>query len=215
MQPDELKSAWQSLDRQLQQHNRLNLQLLRDSRVDSARRGLRPLVFGQCLQMLLGIGLLLLGLACWQRNPGVPGLFATGIALHAFGVVTVVMAALTLMLTASIDYAAPVVAIQRQLARLQRFYWLNAQLCGAPWWVAWVLVVVAFAGLGKVDPGSATPTWISVSFWLGIGGMLATWAWPLLRRGSPASATTPCADGADGIRRGRRLLEEVSQFERE
>lgn len=216
MEPDDLKLAWQSLDQQLQRNHRLDLALLRDRRTDQARRALRPLQLAQVLQFALGIGLLLLGLACWSRNTGVPGLFATGIAVHAFGVVTAVMAAITIALARSIDYAAPVLSIQRQLARLERFQRLNGVVCGAPWWIAWVLVVIAFAGLGNVPAGSGTPTWITISLALGALGTLATWAWMLWPRAPRTDARTGYAgDGCDGIRRGQQLVDEIARFERE
>lgn len=216
MEPDDLKAAWQSLDRRLQRQNDLDLALLRDRRTEQARRALRPLQVGQGLQCVLGIGLILLGIACWTRNTHVPGLFATGIALHAFGVVTAVMAALTVALARTIDYAAPVLKIQRQLLRLQRFYLLNANLCGAPWWIAWVLVVIAVAGLGHVDANAPTPIWISVSLLVGAVGMVATWAWMLWPRTSRNDATPGYAgDGCDGIRRGRGLVDEIARFEQE
>ncbi len=215
METEDLKAAWQSLDRQLQQHNRLNLALVRDTKIDKARRGLRPLLVGQLLQAALGVGLILLGLACWSRNIEVPGLFASGIALHAFGVLTVVMAALTMGLAALIDYSAPVLVIQKQMARLLRFYTVNSSLCGAPWWIAWVVVVIAVAGLGDVDAAAPTPAWILVSLVLGVVGTLATWGWTLLRGERTRDASVTCADGGDGIRRGQRLLDEIAQFERE
>lgn len=216
MELDDLKAAWQTLDARLSRQNQLQFELLRERKLDTARRGLRGLVVGQWLQLLLGVGLILLGVACWTRNTDVPGLFATGVALHAFGVLTTVLAAITVVLVGTVDYAAPVTTIQRQLARLQRFHALNANLCGAPWWVMWVLVVVGFAGLGKVDPGASTPAWIIASFWIGIVGTLATWTWAWHRgRRAEADLERKHGDGGDGIRRSRRLLDELVRFEQE
>lgn len=215
MEPDELKAAWQSLDRQLQRQNRLDAALLRDRRTDQARRALRPLQAAQLLQFVLGIGLILLGVACWTRNTHVPGLLATGIAVHAFGVVTAVMAALTVTLARTIDYAAPVLAIQRQLGRLERFHQLNGALCGAPWWIAWVLVVVAVAGLGPVDANAPTPAWITWSLLVGAAGTVATWTWMLWPRAARDDAPGKRHDGLDGVRRGKRLLDELARFEQE
>lgn len=224
MEPEALKAAWQALDARLARQDRLQLELLREHRLDATRRGLRGLKAGQWLQALLGVALVLLGVACWTRNPGTPGLVASGLAVHAFGVLTVAMAAMTLTLAATIDFAAPVTTIQRQLARLQRVHAINAQACGAPWWVMWVLVVVAVAGLGNAAPAGQTPAWIAWSLWLGVGGTLATWAWAWrshrrdLAAGDLASGGHIGADrcdGADGIRRARRQLEELARFERE
>lgn len=53
MELDDMKAAWQTLDRRLEQQHALNLQLFRDSRADKARSGLRPLFRGQVAQIFL------------------------------------------------------------------------------------------------------------------------------------------------------------------
>lgn len=216
MELDDFKSAWRTLDARLARHDRVQLELLRERKLDAARRGLRWLVTGQSLQVLLGVGLILLGVACWTGNPQVPGLFAAGIALHAFGVLNAALGGLVVGLAGTIDYSAPVAAIQRRMARLQQLQTLNAWACGAPWWIMWLLVVVAFAGLGGGTGPAPTPTWIQASLAICATGLLATWgfAWWHVRRddGDPGRLR---ADGVDGIRRGRRLLDELERFERE
>ena len=216
MELDDFKSAWQTLDARLSRQDRLQLELLRERKLDNARRGLRSLVFGQWLQLLLGVGIIVLGVACWSRNLDVPALFASGVLLHAFGVITAAMAGLTLGLVAMIDYSAPVVVIQKQMARLLRFHTVNSNVCGLPWWIMWVVVVLGFAGLGDVDPGAATPAWIWLSLAAGIAGLLGTWAWTAWRaRSGQPLPDRDMADGCDGIRRGRRLLDEIARFEQE
>lgn len=215
MELDDFKNAWHVLDARLQRQDRLQLELLRERKLDATRRGLRGLLVGQWLQLLLGIGLILLGVACWTRNTDVPGLFASGIALHAFGVLTAALAGLTIGLASTVDYSAQVTTIARQLARLQRFYAFNANACGAPWWVMWVLVVVAFAGLGDAPASGPTPTWIVASVWIGVAGTLATWAWGWRARDRGDVPGPDRCDGGDGIRRGRRMLDELRSFERE
>lgn len=218
MELDELKAAWHALDNRLAQHNRINLELYKEQKLEKARGGLRPLFWGQVLQLLLGIALIVLGVACWTRNTDVPGMLVAGIVVHAFGVITTVAAGITLGLMGSIDYSAPVLRIQKQMAMLLRFYGINANACGAPWWVMWVLVVVAFAGLGQVDPHAATPAWIWISLAIGVVGLLATWSfffWKRRALAQPTRGDARVADGADGIRRSQRILEEISQFEKE
>lgn len=215
MELDDFKAAWRTLDQRLARQQRIDLELLRERRTEAARRGLRPLAVSQVLQFLLGVGLIVLGVACWTRNTGTPGLLASGIALHAFGVVTTVMAGLTLALMGSIDYAAPVLTIQKQMGRLLRFQTLNSYLCGLPWWIMWLLVVVGFAGLDATAP-VATPAWISASLAISLVGLLATWAfgmWQLRCIGQDPQR--PRHDGADGIRRGQRLLQDIARFEQE
>ena len=215
MELDDLKSAWQSLDRRLQLDNALRLDDLRERRLDKARGNLRPLLFGMAVQALLGIGLVVLGVACWHRNMDVPGLLLTGIVLHAFGVLHVAFAGIITGLAASMDYAAPVLAIQKRLRLLLRLQVLNSNACGAPWWIVWVLVVVGFAGLSGGHAAGPTPTWIWISLALGLVGMLATWAWTARAARKREGLYARMDDGGDGIRRSLHLLDEIERFERE
>ncbi len=220
MEPDELKHAWQALGRQLERQEALQFQILKERKLDKVRSSLRPLFWGQFLQFLLGIGLILLGVACWTRNTEIPALLAVGILVHAFGAVTAAMAGITMGLIGSIDCSAPVVAIQKRMAFLLRFHVVNSNVCGLPWWIMWVLVVVAFAGLGEVDPNAATPLWIPISLGIGVAGLLGTWAWHIRsgrsQRALPeASGEQARHDGGDGIRRGQKLLDEIARFEKE
>jgi hypothetical protein len=215
MELDDLKSAWQSLDRRLQLDNALRLQDLRERKLDKARGNLRPLLFGLALQASLGIGLIVLGVACWHRNLDVPGLLLTGIVLHAFGVLNVAFAGIVTGLAASMDYAAPVLAIQKRLRLLLRLQVLNSNACGAPWWIAWVLVVVGFAGLSPGHVAGPTPTWIWISLVLGLAGMLATWAWTARAARKREGLYARMDDGADGIRHSLHLLDEIERFEQE
>jgi hypothetical protein len=215
MELDDLKSAWQSLDRRLQLDNALRLDDLRERRLDKARGNLRPLLFGMAVQALLGIGLVVLGVACWHRNMDVPGLLLTGIVLHAFGVLHVAFAGIITGLAASMDYAAPVLAIQKRLRLLLRLQVLNSNACGAPWWIVWVLVVIGFAGLSAGHAAGPTPTWIWISLGFGLVGMLATWAWTARAARKREGLYARMDDGGDGIRRSLHLLDEIERFERE
>jgi hypothetical protein len=215
MELDDLKSAWQSLDRRLQLDNALRLDDLRERRLDKARGNLRPLLFGMAVQALLGIGLVVLGVACWHRNMDVPGLLLTGIVLHAFGVLNVAFAGIVTGLAASMNYAASVLAIQKRLRLLLRLQVLNSNACGAPWWIGWVLVVIGFAGLSAGHAAGPTPTWIWISLGFGLVGMLATWAWTARAARKREGLYARMDDGADGIRRSLHLLDEIERFERE
>ena len=55
MELDDFKQAWQTLDRRLELQNTLQLQAHRERKFDSLRRKLRPLRWGQALQMIFGI----------------------------------------------------------------------------------------------------------------------------------------------------------------
>lgn len=220
MEPDDLKAAWQSLETRMARSEQLQHAVLREARLARVHAHLRPMKIGHWLQVALGVGLVALGVACWTRNPAMPGLLVAGVAVHVFGLLTLVGGALTLGLAARVDYAAPVLVIQRRLAQLLRVHVLNAAVCGAPWWIMWLPVVVAFSGLGEGSPGPHTPTWIAWSLAIGGLGLTATWLhgwrhYARLAAAPPPDAGAPvnCADGSDGIRRSQRLLAELAEFE--
>ncbi|MDI9240401.1 hypothetical protein QLQ15_15955 [Lysobacter sp. LF1] len=215
MDNDELKAAWQAMETQLAEQGRVQMELVREKKLDRTRGLLRPLFWGQVLQVLLGVGLIVLGVACWKQNLGVAGLFAVGVVVHAFGVVTLVAAAITLGLMARIDYTAPVLRIQTQMAQLQRFHTLNGIACGLPWWVAWVLVVVAFAGAGRPLSSGPTPAWIAWSLAVGVVGMLGTWLLHYLAQRAPDSRLARFmrdTAAASSLRRAQAALDDVRRF---
>lgn len=219
MEIDELKQAWHSLGQQLERQEILSRRLITDRNLEHVRTNLRPLLWGQALQLLLGIAVTVLGVTCWTRNLQAPGLLAAGILLHAFGVLTAVMAGLTIGLAASVDYDAPVLRIQKRLALLLKFQALNSAICGAPWWIMWIPVVVAVSGIGDATPHDGFPAWIAISLGIGVVGLIGTWIWGVrsLRQAArnPSAPHRKVADGSDGIRRGQALLEEIARFERE
>lgn len=217
MEPDDLRTAWQALEGRMARSDQVQLALLRETRLARAKSQLRPLKVGHWLQLELGLGLIVLGVACWTRNTDVVGLLIAGVAVHAFGVLTVLGATATLVLAVRIDYAAPVLTIQRQLARLLRVYTFNAAACGAPWWIMWLLVVVAFSGLGDMRATDGSSAWIVWSVAIGGLGLAGTWIYAWRRQRAYLLATHESAvnrcDGADGIRRSQRLLDEIAAFE--
>ena len=215
MELDELKTAWQSLDARMARQDALQLALLREQRLHRARRNLRPLLAGMALQALLGAGLVLLGIACWKQNLATPGLLAAGILLHAFGVAHVAFAGIVAGLAAGIDLDAPVLAIQKRLRLLLKMQLLNSNANGAPWWIGWVLVVVGVAGLSPRAAAMPTPAWIWASLGIGVAGTLATWWWMARRARGPQDLRKRMDDGADGIRRNLRLMDDLERFERD
>ena len=215
MELDDLKLAWQTLDARLARLDQVQLDLLQERRFDRARRNLRPLLVGMALQVLLGLGLVLLGVACWTRNPDVPGLLLSGIALHAFGVMHVALAGIVAGLASTLDYGASVLAIQKRLRLLLRMQVFNSNACGAPWWIMWVVVVIGVAGLSPAPDATATPAWIWISLGIGAIGTVATWAWTARAARKPGPLYARIEDGADGIRRNLRLFDDIERFERD
>lgn len=219
MELDELKPAWQQLGQRMERHQAVQLELLREGKRERMRSSLRPLFWGQLIQIGFGIALVLLGLACWTRQPLGSGFFLAGVLVHAFGMATAVAGGIMAGLIGSLQWSAPVLAIQQRLGLLRRFYLLAGVVVGWPWWVMWVPVVVAIAGLGVPGPVAAgTATWVWASLAVGSAGLLATWAFyrwashparPGLARWMRDSAT------GGSLRRAQALLDELRAFEQE
>ncbi len=158
-------------------------------------------------------------MACWTRNPAPGGCFIAGILVHAFGVATAASGGIMSGLIGSLDWSAPVLAIQKRLSVMRRFYVLAGVAVGWPWWVMWLPVVLAVAGLDPRNAGaSVTPGWVWGSLAVGLAGLLATWlfyrwacspARPELARRMQASVT------GSGLRRAQGLLDELRAFEDE
>lgn len=216
MELDDLKQTWAALDRRLERQESLRFHMFRSDRLDQARRGLRPLFWGQIVQMLFGAAMIVLGAALWNTQRDTFALLATGLLLHAYGIVTIIAAGLVLAQMARIDYAAPVLAIQQRLGALRRTYALTAAVVGWPWWLMWLFVTIAIPGVGGVNMYTAAPGFVWISMAVGVAGLLGTW---LLHRRMRTRRPDPDAhdamDGCGSLRKAQRILDEVARFEQE
>lgn len=219
MELDDLKQAWHALDARLEQQNALGLQLLTDRKLDKARRQLRPLWWGQVAQMLFGVLCVLLGATCWNLHADQTPLLVAGIVVHVYGIATIIAGGITLGLIGRIDYAAPVVHIQKQLARLRRFYVASGAAVGLAWWVLWVPFLMVLAGLDRDADGQTwLQPWVYASLVIGVAGLLAT-AW--FHRWSRLPGRPRLAKAMDDSVTGRSLrkaqarLDEIARFERD
>ncbi|MET0654878.1 MAG: serine/threonine protein kinase [Pseudoxanthomonas sp.] len=221
MELDELKATWQALDHRLAQHNRIGMELFKEKKLEKARTSLRPLFWGQLAQMLLiGLPFVLLAGSLWMSLEGRPPLplLLAGIFVHAYGVATIALAGCTMGLIRTIDYSAPVLGIQKQLARLRRFYVVNGMIAGLPWWLMWVPVLMVLSGLRGVDLYAWAPSVVWIGLGIGVAGLLATWwlhRWS--RSGRRPRLAKAMEDGVTGgsLLRAQRTLEEISRFEKE
>jgi serine/threonine-protein kinase len=218
MELDELKATWQALDRKLSQSNAIQLQLFKDGRMKNLRAGLRPLFWGQIVQILFGVLTLMIGIAFWSEHRDVMHLFCTGLILHVYGVVTIISAGVTLGKIGSIDYAAPVLSIQKQLASVRRVYVGSGIVVGHAWWLLWIpYAVVVFTYLG-IDIVAVAPGFIGVSVGIGVTGLLAMWffhRWASSPRGGILGQRYLESLGGGSLRRAQRVLDEIARFEQE
>jgi len=216
MELDDMKLAWQKLDRRLEQQHALNVQLFRDSRTDKARRGLRPLAWGQSLQMLVGVMCLFVFVPMWIAHRDQPAVVISGLVLHAYFLGMIIVAAMVQTQIARIDFGAPVLTIQRQLLTLRKIYAVNgAFVVGLPWWflTAPLLVVLTHGAIMQKAPEAI---WIQLA--VGALGLLGTWwFYRWAHRPSRAALAQRLERSATGasIRRAQTAAADIARFEQE
>lgn len=145
MELDDLKHAWQTLDHRLAQNHALQFEAFRERRIDALKRHLLMVRLGQALQMLFGIGVVLVAVAFWRCYWQEPVMLATGIVLHVYGVMLIAVGGLIQGRISRIDRSLPVLEIQKRLAALRRSYVIGGMWVGLPWAFLWVLCAVMAA----------------------------------------------------------------------
>jgi hypothetical protein len=216
MELDEMKFAWQALDRRLERQHALNLQLFREGRLDKLQRGLRPLVWGQAIQMLVGVAGLMVLAPIWIAHRHDLAVLIAGLVVHAYCMGLIIVGAVVQSLVARIDYSAPVLAIQRQLLQLRRTYaFWGAVVVGLPWWFLTAPLLVLLSR-GTIMLNAPSVIWIQLA--IGAAGLLATWwfhRWS--HRPERAELARKLDDSTAGgsIRRAQWALDEIARFEQD
>lgn len=214
MELDEMKLAWQALGRQMERQQALNVQLFRDSRMDRLRHGLRPLLWGQVLQLVLGVLFAVVSAMFWVEHRDVAHLVVCGLLVHAYGVLLIVFAARVLYLLQRIDHAAPVVTIQRQLADLRAWRVrveapVNTVL-GCFIWIPVLWMNLAWYGVDLWSRGFMS--WALTSSLVGLAACaLVVW---LMRRAGMARKIEDNAAGRS-VQKAEAMLAEITRFEQE
>ena len=219
MELAELKAAWQTLDRRLDQHDRINLLLLTEQRVAKARSRLRPLFFGQLVQILSGVLMIALGVSVWSSHREVSSLLISGLIIHIYGVAMIIIAGVTLGMIAAINDAAPVLEIQQRLARLRTFYIRGGMAIGLAWWLIWIpFVTVLFNWLAGVNVVERTPSVAVIGIVIGVVGLFATWLFHRWAHNPQRPRLAKFLDNSmtgSSLRKAREELDVLKAFERD
>ncbi|MBC6942526.1 MAG: serine/threonine protein kinase [Xanthomonadales bacterium] len=214
---DDLKSAWQALDRQLQRQSTLQWQWLRERKLDTVRSNLRWLYWGQIAQILLGDALIYFGIMASIRFRAEPHLLACGLFLLGYGVLVVVLGGVMLGRVGRVDYGAPVLDIQKRIGALQRGEVLAGMWVGLPWWLLWLAIfMLEVKVMMGIDLWHSAPAFVWSCSVLGAVGLLATaWMYRHSRR-APGSRLAQWLDrrvGARSLRQARATLQDIARFE--
>ena len=130
MELDDVKSAWQALDRRLELDNRLKLHALHERSTHQTRRALRPLFWGQIAQILFALPFIALAALLWMSHPVHLATIVAGVLVHAYGVLTIICAGVVLGQLGKVDYSQPVLDIQKHLLRARTLYIRSGMIAG-------------------------------------------------------------------------------------
>jgi len=214
MELDEMKLAWQSLDQRMARRYALDLEQYRERKLGSARFRLLAVKIGLLARMVFGVAAVVAGASFWAAHPGSLHLVVSGVLLQAYGLLLVASAAWEMQLLVDIDYAAPVVAIQRSLARFRAW---RVRLM--PVWIVtgcfvWIpLTIVVFKAWLGADLYVRAPEVVLYLVSCGAVAMLGFW---IAARWVPGAAGA-LADSYAGTSLGRsqQQLDDIARFERE
>jgi hypothetical protein len=216
MELDELKSAWQVLDRHLQQQTVLNRHLFLESRLDKVRTSLRRTYWGKIAQILFGDALIYYGIMATLRYHDTPHLLACSVFMLAYGLLIVVLGGVTIGKVSNIDYAAPVLEIQKRVGALHRLQIIGSRCAGLPWWLLWIAIFVLEVKANlNADLFVTAPSFVWANVAVGIVGIFAsTWLYRLWRQERPDAVRKFEDQSFRGLADARRRLDEIEQFER-
>jgi hypothetical protein len=220
MELDEMKQAWLTLNHQLARQQTLNWQIFRSNQMERLRRGVRPLAWGQSMQIVLGIAIALWGISFWSTHLHIWQAMACGIAMQAFGTLAIIFPARVLSLVLVIDYAAPVLDIQRRVAQL-RAWRVKVEapvfaVLGSLIWIPAMLMLIQYGadrvGVNPWSEMSGSVLWLllcGVISLVVVGLVYALLRWlGYGRRLEDSFAGT-------SVKRAEAMLEEIARFERE
>jgi membrane-associated phospholipid phosphatase len=218
MEIDDLKTAWEVMNARAERQLTLQVHAYRGHMFDRVQGSLGRIVRGQIAQLIIGAIVAVLGASFWVEHREVLHLLVPGLMIHAYGIGMIIFAARTLYLVNSIDYAAPVVAIQKRLAALRGFYGIGAATLGVSWWFLWIAFLVVLMAAAGVDLWKHAPSVVVIGSAIGVVGTAATLG--LYRRSQQPGASILARVVGDSLaprslRRAQSELAEIAEFERE
>jgi hypothetical protein len=213
---DDLKLAWKELSLKLERQNALSLHQLKQEKLARFRSDLRPLVCGQMVQLVVGAIIVGFFAQFSIQHMANPHLLICGILLAAYGIMFIAFATRDLALIRRIDYAAPVVTIQRALAELRAWHIRAAAWYGLTGSVVWLPVMIVVLYLLGADFWIDKPEKI---YWLISTAVvcLATNVGLMLLARSPGNCGLWLRESWIGrsVNRAQAALTEIEEFQRE
>ena len=213
---EDLKIAWKELSQRLERQNALTQQQLKEDKLVRFRYGLRPLVLGQILQLVIGAIIAAVSAQFWVAHRDAPVLVICGLLLQAYGIMFIAFAVRDLILIRRIDYGAPVIVIQKQLAQLRAWHIRAAVWYGMTGSVVWLpvfVVVLHWLGAAGFTHRPRTVLWLVASAFVCLA---FNYGLVLLSRTSGKCGRALTANWIGrSANRAQAMLTEIEEFERE
>ncbi|HEY4292309.1 hypothetical protein [Luteibacter sp.] len=199
MELDDLKAGWVELDRRV-----AALELIAPSRGAAAgvHAELRPLAWGQALQMMFGVLVAMVTGFFWVDHRDAAGLLVAGLLLHGYGIAMIVTAARNLVLVARTSEAQPVLALQQRVAALRAWRIREGRWFGVLGCFIWVPMIIGAFGLLGIDLVTACPWFVALN-------LLVSCAF--LGAYVTVSRLVKVPEGR-AVRRAQERLDEVARF---
>jgi len=213
---DDLRIAWEELNRKLERQNALTLDQVKQNKLARFFSTFRLLILGQTLQLIVGVVVSIISARFWVNHLGAAHLLWSGLFLQGYGIMFIAFAVRDLILIRQIDYQAPVIAIQKQLAQLRAWHIRAAIWHGLGGSVVWLPVLIIVLHLLGTDLWIRKPEAIS---WLVVSAFVClavNYGLVVLSR-MPSSWGRALAASWVGpsVNRAQAVLDEIEEFERD
>lgn len=209
MELDDLKIAWQTLDRRLTEQNSLHLELRKERKLGLVKSALRPALIGNLLQLLVGLAMEFLFAPFWVQHLDNPYLLASGLLLHGYALMFVIYAAREIYLILELDYSGSVLTIQKQLDYLQTWRRRMAPhlgIVGSVIWIPLILVVLQWLGVEVALDDPKVLIWLVSSLLVSLAVLFVLVKWVHIFDDKSVGWN---------LLRARTSLDELAQFEQE
>jgi hypothetical protein len=161
MELDDLKELWAASNRKLEASTRLNTRLLQQINLGHAESFLKRLSWGVWLEQALTLLIIVLLGSFTADHVREPHFLIPALTLDVYAIVLLVVRIRELVDLGSVDYAEPVIAIQKRLEelRVRRIRTTTWRLLLGP--LMWLpVLVVVLRGLFGIDVyAAAPPSW--------------------------------------------------------
>ena len=218
MELDDLKTAWQSLNAQVQRQQEVQSRLQTELRVDKAKSRLRPLWIGQGLTLVVGFALTVFFARYWLARTGTPIALISGILLHAWSVGLIISAVVQLLILGRINYAKPVLTLQRSVGHLWLWRTRMTPLLGVAFWVLWLPAAMVLMDV-FTDGALAGALSLRYVLWnlvigaLGVVATLAFYRWAQRPSRQHLGRSIDAGNAGPAVNSARAFLDELDAFE--